>query len=147
MVVCKFSNSSATVGQNERRDTWPYLKYCDNSVVCGKYDIIIWEIFRILTPVSIITRVPAGRFWVRSQVFSSFFVISNQSSRYSMSWCAGWLTNVVRTAPARRSLSWIQSFLLDLWLVNEVSTLSLNLLTTQTMVTTGILPLQGKSPC
>jgi hypothetical protein len=33
----------------------------------------------------------------------------------------------------------------DLWLlVNEVSNLRLNLLTTQTMVTTGILPLQGK---
>ena len=45
------------------------------------------------------------------------------------------------------SLSWIQSLLIELWLlVTEVSTLSLILLTTQTMVTTGILPLQGKIP-
>jgi hypothetical protein len=37
--------------------------------------------------------------------------------------------------------------LIDLWLlVDEVSTLSLNLLTTQTMVTTGILPLREKFP-
>ena len=37
--------------------------------------------------------------------------------------------------------------LIDVWLlVDEVSTLSLNLLTTQTMVTTGILPPEGKSP-
>ena len=52
-----------------------------------------------------------------------------------------WLSLVVR------SLSWIQSLLIELWLlVTEVSTLSLILLTTQTMVTTGILPLQGKIP-
>ena len=50
-------------------------------------------------------------------------------------------------SPARRSLSWIQSLLIELWLlVTEVSTLSLILLTTQTMVITGILPLQGKIP-
>ena len=37
-----------------------------------------------------------------------------------------WLSLVVRSPPARRSLSWIQSLLIDLWLlVNEVSTLSL----------------------
>ena len=56
-----------------------------------------------------------------------------------------WLSLVVRSPPARRSLSWIQSLLIELWLlVTEVSTLSLILLTTQTMVTTGILPLPGK---
>ena len=55
--------------------------------------------------------------------------------------------SVVRSPPARRSLSWIQSLLTDFWLlVIEVSTLSLILLTTQTMVTTGIIPPQGKSP-
>jgi hypothetical protein len=82
--------------------------------------------------------------------FGIFFlssIISNHSTGYSMSWCAGWLTDVVRSPPARRSLSWIQSLLIDLrLLVNEVSTLSPNLLTTQTMVTTGIFPIQGKSP-
>ena len=58
-----------------------------------------------------------------------------------------WLSLVVRSPPARRSLSWIQSLLIELWLlVTEVSTLSLILLTIQTMVTTGILPLQGKIP-
>ena len=58
-----------------------------------------------------------------------------------------WLSLVVRSPPARRSLSWIQSLLIELWLlVIEVSTLTLILLTTQTMVTTGILPLQGKIP-
>ena len=37
-----------------------------------------------------------------------------------------WLSIVVRSPPARGSLSWIQSLLIDLWLlVNEVSTLSL----------------------
>ena len=55
--------------------------------------------------------------------------------------------SVVRSPPARRSLSWIQSLLIDVWLlVIEVSTLSLILLTTQTMVTTRILPPQGKIP-
>jgi hypothetical protein len=39
----------------------------------------------------------------------SQLVISNQNTRYSMSWCAGWLTIVLRSPPAR-SLSWIQSF-------------------------------------
>ena len=58
-----------------------------------------------------------------------------------------WLSLVVRSPPTRRSLSWIQSLLIELWLlVTEVSTLSLIVLTTQTMVTTGILPLQGKIP-
>ena len=58
-----------------------------------------------------------------------------------------WLSVVVRSPPARRSLSWIQSLLIELrLLVTEVSNLSLILLTTQTMVTTGILPLQGKIP-
>jgi hypothetical protein len=79
--------------------------------------------------------------------FYSQLVINNQSTRYSMSWCAGWLTIVVRSPPARRSLSWIQSLLIDLLLlVNEVSILRLYLLTTQTMVTTGILPLREKFP-
>ena len=56
-----------------------------------------------------------------------------------------WLSVVVRSPPARRSLSWIQSLMIELWLLGtEVSTLSLILLTTQTMVTRGILPLQGK---
>ena len=55
--------------------------------------------------------------------------------------------SVVRSPPARRSLSWIQSLLIELWLlVIEVSTLGLILLTTQTMVTTGIIPPQGKIP-
>ena len=58
-----------------------------------------------------------------------------------------WLSLVVRSPPARRSLSWFQSLLIELWLlVTEVSTLSLILLTTQTMVTTWILPLQEKIP-
>ena len=58
-----------------------------------------------------------------------------------------WLSLVVRSPPARRSLSWIQSLLIDVWLlVTEVSTLNLIPLTTQTMVTTGILPLHGKIP-
>ena len=85
----------------------------------------------------------------------NFFSPYQQSEYlYPMSWCAGclgvWLCrlpNVVRSPPARRSLSWVQSLLIELWLlVIEVSTLNLNLLTTQTMVTTGILPSQGKSP-
>ena len=51
------------------------------------------------------------------------------------------VVSVVRSPPARRSLSWIQSLLIDLWLlVIEVSNLSLILLTTQTMVTTGSSP-------
>ena len=55
--------------------------------------------------------------------------------------------SMVRSPPARRSLSWIQSLLIDFWLlVAEVSTLSLNLLTTQTMVTTGIPPPTRKIP-
>ena len=58
-----------------------------------------------------------------------------------------WLSLVVRSPPARRSLSWIQSLFIELWLlVTEVSTLSLIILTTQTMVTTGSLPLQGIIP-
>ena len=49
--------------------------------------------------------------------------------------------------PSSEEISWVQSLLIDFWLlVDEVSTLSLNLLTTHTMVTTGILPPQGKSP-
>ena len=67
-----------------------------------------------------------------------------------MCWLSGSLTcrlpNVMRSPPARRSLSWIQSLLIDVWLlVDEVSTLSPDLLTTQTMVTTGILPPQENS--
>ena len=58
-----------------------------------------------------------------------------------------WLSLVVRSPPGRRSLSWIQSLLSELWLlVTEVSTLSLILLTTQTVVTRGFLTLQGKIP-
>ena len=82
-------------------------------------------------------------------VTNNFFfssVISNQSIRLLYELMC-WLSVVVRSPPARRSLSWIQSLLIELWLlVTEVSTLSLILLTTQTMVTTGILPLQGKIP-
>ena len=71
-------------------------------------------------------------------------VISNQSTCVLYELMC-WLSVVVRSPPARRPLSWIQSLLIYLWiLVTEVSTLSLDLLTTQTMVTTGILPLQGK---
>jgi hypothetical protein len=73
--VCKFSNASATVCQNERRETWPYLKYCDKSLVCGKYNnIIVRDVFRILTPVAVVTRVPSGRFWVRSPVRLRIFL-------------------------------------------------------------------------
>ena len=75
-----------------------------------------------------------------------FSVISNQST-WVLYELMCWLSLVVRSPPARRSLSWIQSLLIDVWLlVSEVSTLNLILLTTQTMVTTGILPLKGKSP-
>jgi hypothetical protein len=72
--------------------------------------------------------------------FQVFFpsVISHQSTRYSMSWCAGWLTIVVRSPAARRSLSWIQSLLIDLWL--------LYLLSTQTMVNHGDPPPTRKIP-
>ena len=35
--------------------------------------------------------------------FSLSPLISNQSTRYSVSWCAGWLANVMRSPPARRS--------------------------------------------
>ena len=49
------------------------------------------------------------------------------------------LPNVMRSPPGGY-LSWVQSLLTDFWLlVDEVSTLNLNLLTTQTIVTTGIL--------
>jgi hypothetical protein len=61
---------------------------------------------------------------------------------YKLMFCLGSLTlpNVVRSPPARRS-SWVQSLSIDVWLiVDEVSTLNLNILTTQTMVTTGIPP-------
>ena len=55
--------------------------------------------------------------------------------------------SVVRSPPARISLSWIQSLMIDLWLlVIEVTTLSLILLTTQTMVTTGMIPPTRKNP-
>ena len=48
--------------------------------------------------------------------------------------------------PSSEEISKVQSLLIDFWLlVNEVSTLRLDLLNTQTMVTTGILPLQGNS--
>ena len=76
--------------------------------------------------------------------FSS--VISNQSIRLLYELMC-WLSLVLRSPPGRRSLSWIQSLLIELWLlVIEVSALSLIILTTQTMVTTGIFPLQGKIP-
>ena len=43
--------------------------------------------------------------------------------------------------PSSEEISWVHSLLNDVWLlVDEVSTLTLNLLTTHTMVTTGILP-------
>jgi hypothetical protein len=58
-----------------------------------------------------------------------------------------WLANCRGEVPSSEEISLVDSIIfIDSWLlVNEVSTLSLNLLTTQTMVTTGILPLQGKS--
>ena len=57
--------------------------------------------------------------------FSSSCVISNHSTRLIYELMC-WLSLVVRSPPARRSLSWIQSLLIDLWLlVIEVSTLSL----------------------
>jgi hypothetical protein len=58
-----------------------------------------------------------------------------------MCWLANYRGGEV---PSSEEISVVDSiiFLIDLWLlVNEVSTLRLNLLTTQTMVTTGILPL------
>ena len=81
---------------------------------------------------------------------SFFFLISNQNIMYRlMCWLPGSLNcripNVMRSPPAWRSL--VSSITVDFWLlVDEVSTLSLNLLTTQTMVTTGILPTQRKFP-
>ena len=81
-------------------------------------------------------------------IYDSFFsllsAIRVQGILYRlMCWLSGSLTcrlrNVLRSPPARSS-QWIQSLLIDFWLfIDEVSTLSLNLLTTQTMVTTGIL--------
>ena len=73
-------------------------------------------------------------------------VFSNQSISYSMSWCAGCLS---WWGPLQRGdlCRGFNQLLIDVWLlVSEVSTLNLILLTTQTMVTTGILPLQGKIP-
>ena len=64
-----------------------------------------------------------------------------------MSWCAGCLgvqliDFLTLWGPLQRGdILWVQSLLIDFWLlVDEISTLSLILLTTQTMVTTGILP-------
>ena len=77
---------------------------------------------------------------------SLFSVISNRSTGYSMSSCAGSLSwwGPLQRGDLCRGFS---QLLIDVWLlVNEVSTLTLNLLTTQTMVTTGIIPPQGKSP-
>ena len=73
-----------------------------------------------------------------------FSLFRNQQSEYQVLYeLMCWLSVVVRSPPSRRPLSWIQSLLIDVWLlVTEVSTLSLILLTTQTMV----LPLQGKYP-
>ena len=77
-----------------------------------------------------------------------FSLFRNQQSEYWVLYELMYrLPLAVRSPPARRSLSWIQSLLIELWLlVTEVSTLSLIVLTTHTMVTTGILPLQGKIP-
>ena len=80
----------------------------------------------------------------RTKVFFSS-VISNRTIRYSMSWCAGCLSwwGPLQRGDLCRGFS---RLLIDVWLfVSEVSTLNLILLTTQTMVTTGILPPQGKS--
>jgi hypothetical protein len=58
-----------------------------------------------------------------------------------------WLANYRGEVPSSEEISLVDSLLIDLWfLANEVSTLSLNLLTTQTIFTTGILPLRGKFP-
>ena len=81
-----------------------------------------------------------------STIFFFSSVFSNQSIRYSMSWCAGCLS---WWGPLQRGdlCRGFNELLIELWLlVTEVSTLNLILLTTQTMVTTGILPLQGKIP-
>ena len=78
--------------------------------------------------------------------FPLSFVISNQNIRYSMSWCAGCLSwwGPLQRGDLCRGFS---QLLIDVWfVVSEVSTLNLILLTTQTMVTTGILPPQGRSP-
>ena len=76
--------------------------------------------------------------------FSS--VISNQNIKCSMSWCAGCLS---WWGPLQRGdlCRGFNQLLTDVWLlVREVSNLSLIQLTTQIMVTTGILPLQGNIP-
>ena len=86
---------------------------------------------------------------------TQFFPL-NQLSEYKVcfiGWCAGclgvWLVDSVTCwGPLQRGdLLWVQSLLIDFWLfIDEVSNLSLNLLTTQTMVTTGILPPTRKIP-
>jgi hypothetical protein len=77
--------------------------------------------------------------------FSSSSLISSQNTRYSMSWCALWLT--WWRPLQRRDLLWVQSLLIEVLAPRRWGfSLSLNLLTTQTMVTMGILPPQGKSP-
>ena len=81
-----------------------------------------------------------------TEFFSLSSVISNQSTRYSMSWCAGCLSwwGPLQQGDLCRGFSQI---LIDVWLlVSEGSTLNLILLTTQTMVITGILTPQGKFP-
>ena len=80
-----------------------------------------------------------------SKTFFSFPVISRVLG-YCMSWCAGCLS---WWGPLQRGDLWrgFNQLLIDVWLlVSEVSTLNLILLTTQTMVTTGILPPQGNPP-
>jgi hypothetical protein len=60
-----------------------------------------------------------------------------------------WVANCRGVVPSSEEISVVDSiiFFIDLWLlVDEVSILSLNILTTQTMVITGILPLREKFP-
>ena len=85
---------------------------------------------------------------LKHNFFSLSSTISNQST-WVLYELMCWLSLVVRSPPTRRSLCrGFNQLLIDVWLlVSEVSTLSLIMLTTQTMVTTGILPPQGKSPC
>jgi hypothetical protein len=97
-----------------------------------------------------------GKSWTESRSFPLLrFPPPYQQSEYKvfyelMCWLSESLTcrlpNVRRSAPARRSREFNHCWLIFWLLVDEVSTLSLNLLITQTMVTTGILPLQGKFP-
>ena len=82
--------------------------------------------------------------------FTFFNLFSrNQQSEYLGTLWADVLAVSRGEVPSSEEISVVDSLnlLIDVWLlVSEVSNLNLILLTTQTMVTTGILPSQGKSP-